>query len=84
MSAKALLDAKAYADAEPLLLEGYQGPRQTDSETEPQVKDARLRDALERLVQLYDAWSKPDEAAKWRNKLGSARGTDRPEEPTGP
>ena len=29
----------------------------------------RLTEALERLVQLYDAWDKPDDAAKWRKKL---------------
>ena len=28
-----------------------------------------LTEALERLVQLYDAWDKPDEAAKWRKEL---------------
>ena len=29
----------------------------------------RLSEALERLVQLYDAWGKPDQAAEWREKL---------------
>lgn len=29
----------------------------------------RLTEALERLVQLYDAWGKPDQAAEWRAKL---------------
>ena len=29
----------------------------------------RLTEALERLVQLYDAWSKPDQAAAWRARL---------------
>ena len=29
---------------------------------------ARLTEALERLVQLYDAWGKNDEAAKWRQE----------------
>jgi hypothetical protein len=27
-----------------------------------------LSAALERLVRLYEAWSKPDEAAKWRTE----------------
>jgi hypothetical protein len=27
---------------------------------------------LERLVQLYDAWGKPDEAAKWRKELAQS------------
>jgi len=29
--------------------------------------------ALERLVQLYDAWGKPDQAAKWRQELEAAK-----------
>ncbi|MEX2560603.1 MAG: serine/threonine-protein kinase, partial [Pirellulales bacterium] len=66
---KVLLDAKAYADAERLLLDGYQGLKQTEAKTPPQLKEGRLRDVLERLVQLYDAWGKPDEAAKWRKEL---------------
>jgi hypothetical protein len=32
-----------------------------------------LTEALERLVQLYDAWVKPAEAAKWRQELGAHR-----------
>jgi hypothetical protein len=33
------------------------------------VKDQRLREALERLVRLYDAWDKPEEAARWGKEL---------------
>ena len=33
-----------------------------------------LTEALERLVQLYDAWGKPDEAAKWRKELEALEG----------
>jgi hypothetical protein len=35
----------------------------------PTKDKARLRDAVERLVRLYDEWSKKDEAAKWRKEL---------------
>jgi hypothetical protein len=28
---------------------------------------------LERLVQLYEEWNKPTEAAEWRKKLESAK-----------
>jgi eukaryotic-like serine/threonine-protein kinase len=64
-----LLGQKEYADAEPLLLEGYQGLKARQTKIPLQEKDRRLREALERLVQLYDAWGKPDEAAKWRKEL---------------
>ena len=29
----------------------------------------RLSEALERLVQLYDAWGKPEQATEWLEKL---------------
>ena len=35
----------------------------------------RLSDVLERLVQLYDAWGKKDEAGKWRKELDATRAT---------
>ena len=35
----------------------------------PPAGKPRLTEALERLVKLYDAWSKPNQAAEWREKL---------------
>jgi len=65
----ALLSQKMYADAEPLLRKGYEGMKQREATIPLPVKDLRLREALERLVHLYDAWGKPDEAASWRKEL---------------
>ncbi|MEX2118185.1 MAG: tetratricopeptide repeat protein, partial [Pirellulales bacterium] len=65
---KMLLDAKAYADAEPLLLQGYAGLKERAATISSEVQGCPTQ-ALERLVQLYDAWGKPDEAAKWRKEL---------------
>ena len=28
----------------------------------------RLTEAIDRLVQLYEAWGKPEQAAQWREK----------------
>jgi hypothetical protein len=39
----------------------------------PPRSKGRVPAALERLVQLYDAWGKPDEAARWRQELEAAR-----------
>jgi tetratricopeptide (TPR) repeat protein len=64
----ALACQQKFAEAEPLLLKGYAGllERQADI---PVDRDIFLALALERLVQLYDAWGKPDSAAQWRKKL---------------
>jgi Tfp pilus assembly protein PilF len=67
----ALLGQHKYAEAEPLLLAGYEGMKQRAAQIPSQVRNLRLRAARERLVQLYDAWDKPDEAAKWRKELGT-------------
>jgi tetratricopeptide (TPR) repeat protein len=60
-----LLDQKRFAEAEPFLLQGYQGLKEREAELS---KDSRSRivQALERLVELYDAWGKEAEAARWR------------------
>jgi hypothetical protein len=35
----------------------------------PPAAQPRLAEALRRLVDLYTAWDKPDEAAKWQAEL---------------
>ena len=72
MLGASLLGQKKYADAEPLLLSGYQGMKERATKIPPQGK-VRLTEALERLVQLYEATGKKDEADKWRKKLDEAK-----------
>jgi tetratricopeptide (TPR) repeat protein len=52
-----------YAEAEPLMLTSYEALLK-DEQVQPRV----LREAHERLVKLYEAWDKPDEAQEWRAK----------------
>jgi hypothetical protein len=68
----ALLGQKKYADAEPLLMGGYEGMKQREK-TIPEPAETRLPEALERLVQLYEAMDKKDEAAKWRKELDTVK-----------
>jgi hypothetical protein len=68
----ALLGQKKYADAEPLLLTGYDGMKQREK-TIPEQGKTRLPEAVERLVQLYDATGKKEEAAKWRKELEASK-----------
>jgi hypothetical protein len=51
-------------EAETLLIEGNEALQQSSS-----ADRKYKRDALERLVRLYDAWDKPAQAAAWRTKL---------------
>jgi tetratricopeptide (TPR) repeat protein len=63
-----LAGQKKYAEAEPLLLEGYQGMlARKDRMGLPEWY--HLDRAREWLIQLYQAWGKPDKAAEWRGKL---------------
>jgi non-specific serine/threonine protein kinase/serine/threonine-protein kinase len=68
---QALMEVGAYADAEPLLLDNYKGLKRAaaDARTPSHDQQVRLRDSVARLVQLYEVWDKPDEAAKWRKEL---------------
>jgi serine/threonine protein kinase/tetratricopeptide (TPR) repeat protein len=64
----ALLGQQKYADAEPFLEQGYRGMKEREAQI-PQAAQSHLTEALKRLVQLYDDWGKPDQAARWRKRL---------------
>jgi hypothetical protein len=58
---------KKYAEAEPLLVEGYQGMIERKGRMD--VPDWYYVDrAHEWIVQLYQAWGKPEKAAEWKKK----------------
>jgi len=61
----ALLGQKKYADAEPLLLKCYEGMKQREKAI-PSQGATRIPEALDRLIELYTATNKPDEATKWQ------------------
>jgi eukaryotic-like serine/threonine-protein kinase len=61
----ALLGQKRYAEAEPLLLDGYEGMKQRQKSIPPQAS-TRIPEALDRLIDLYTATSKPEELKKWQ------------------
>jgi serine/threonine protein kinase/tetratricopeptide (TPR) repeat protein len=68
----ALLGQKKYAEAEPLLLAGYEGMKARDAKIPSQGRP-RVAAALERLVQLYEATGKKDDAARWRKELDARK-----------
>jgi tetratricopeptide (TPR) repeat protein len=63
-----LLSEHKYAEAEPLLLSGYNEMKARESRIPPPSR-ARLTEAGERIVQLYKAWRQPEKAKEWRAKL---------------
>jgi non-specific serine/threonine protein kinase/serine/threonine-protein kinase len=67
----ALLAQKKYDQTEPLLLKGYEGLKQR-ADTIPEPGKARLTEALERLVRLYNATDRRDKAAEYHRLLKEA------------
>jgi hypothetical protein len=70
-----LLGQKKYAEAEPLLLAGYDGMRAREANI-PAHGKIRLIESLERLVHLYEATGKKDAAREWRKKWDAANSAD--------
>jgi eukaryotic-like serine/threonine-protein kinase len=67
----ALLGQGRYAEAEPLVAPGYEGMKAREAKITAPNKPY-LSKAAERVVRLYEAWGKRDEAAAWKEKLGLA------------
>jgi hypothetical protein len=61
----AMLGQKKYAEAEPLLLKGYEGMKAQEEKVPPQGK-IRLPEAIDRLIELYTLTNRPEETKKWR------------------
>jgi len=63
-----LMARKQYAEAEPLLISGYNGLRERQARI-PAANKPRLEKAAERLLQFYEETAQPDKAAEWKQKL---------------
>jgi eukaryotic-like serine/threonine-protein kinase len=63
----ALSGQKKYTEAELLLINGYEGVK-TREEKIPPSERYRVVEAAERIIELYDAWGRPEKAAQWRAK----------------
>jgi len=74
-----------YAEAEPLLRQGYEGLVQRQASLPPILNaPRRVTESLERLVQLYDAWGKPAQAVEWKKKLADFQQATKAKETKGP
>jgi hypothetical protein len=64
-----LLGQGEFAQAEPLIVSGYEGLKARAGKI-PATGRPRLAEAAERVVRLYEAWGKPEQAAAWKARLG--------------
>jgi tetratricopeptide (TPR) repeat protein len=67
MLGEALAGQKRYAEAEPLLVKGYDGLKAREKTIPPQGR-ARIPEALDRLIAFYTAVDKPEEVKKWQTE----------------
>ncbi|MHC5023448.1 MAG: tetratricopeptide repeat protein [Planctomycetota bacterium] len=71
----ALSGQRRFVEAEPLLLDGYRGMKERETDI-PAQAGARIPEALERLVHLYAEKGNDPEAARWRAKLEEMTAAD--------
>src|SRR5947209_10994787 len=77
----ALLSQKKYDDAAPLLADGFRGMKAREAKIPKEQIKVYLPEALERLVELYDATGKYEEAAKWRKTLEDQKAKEAEKKP---
>jgi tetratricopeptide (TPR) repeat protein/tRNA A-37 threonylcarbamoyl transferase component Bud32 len=68
---RAISDQGRYAEAEPLVVSGYEGLKAREAKI-PAVSKVHLSNAAAQLVRMYNAWGKPDQAREWAAKVGRA------------
>jgi eukaryotic-like serine/threonine-protein kinase len=65
----ALLGQKDCAEAEPLLVQGFDGLKARQSQIPRLYARHHVAEAGKRIVQLYEAWDRAEMADEWRTKL---------------
>lgn len=70
MLGMSLFGQDKFAEAEPLLLAGFQGLKEREATLDAGDRIHLLR-AIDLLAQLYDSWDRPEKAAEWRKTLAA-------------
>jgi hypothetical protein len=73
----ALAGQAKYPEAEPLLIQGYEGLKAREAKIPGPFKK-RLPEASARIVPFYESWDKREKAEEWRTRL-APRPTPQPE-----
>ena len=63
-----LLGRKKFTEAEPLLLSAYAGMREREDRIPPNDRP-RLKEALQRVLDLYTATDQAEKVAEWQKRL---------------
>jgi hypothetical protein len=71
MLGASLASLSRFAEAEPLLLSGYEGLKQREA-TMPASARSQIGEAGAGIIRAYGTWPKPAIAAEWRTKLSAA------------
>ena len=66
-----------------MLLSGYEGMKQREAKIPPAGKP-RLKETLQRLVQLYEETGRPAQAAEWKQKLAQFEKAETERQPAAP
>jgi hypothetical protein len=66
---QAMLGQAHHAEAEPLIVPGYEGMKARESRI-IMPERSRLREAAERVIRLYEEWNQTDHATAWKARLG--------------
>ena len=66
-----LLGQTNFAEAEPLIVGGYEGMKAREAKI-PVLSKHCMSEAAERITRLFKAWGKPEKAAEWTKKFGHA------------
>ncbi|HXJ55159.1 MAG TPA: tetratricopeptide repeat-containing protein [Verrucomicrobiae bacterium] len=69
MVGTSLLGQNRFTEAEPLLVQACEGLTRLQGQKPSSYGKWLVNEAGERIVQLYESWGKPTEAAEWRKKL---------------
>lgn len=71
---ESLLGQQRFAEAEPLILRGYEEMKK--GEAKHHIGDRRIREAGERVIRFYEVTGQPEKVREWRAKISS---TTRPQ-----
>jgi hypothetical protein len=63
-----LLGQKKYAEAEPLLLSGYEGLKKREDKV-PLDARTRIRETIQDLIRLYEVTERPEKVVAWKAEL---------------